>query len=207
MADYLSHTRPDPTEWQLSLLIAQHLFQRWGRPKVNLFASHQNHQLPCWFSQTRHPLAAASNALSQSWTGLSLYAFPPIPLLEKTLIKIREDQVEEVTVIAPSWLRRSWYHILLQMTCEIPLLLTCRRSLFSQCLPDKGVLYHTDLETLQLMAWKLSSMPYRTRTFLMQLSEGSSLPPMTSLERCTIADGRASLAGVVRGVRIPLAHL
>ena len=35
-----------------------------------------------------------------------------------------------------------------QMTCEIPLLLTRRRNLLSQCLPDKGVLYYTDLDTL-----------------------------------------------------------
>ena len=38
--------------------------------------------------------------------------------------------------------------------------------------------------------------------FLRQLSEQSSLPPVTPLERCTIADVRASLAGVTRGVRI-----
>ena len=69
---------------------------------MDLFASYRNHQLSCWFSRTSHPRAVASNALSQSWTGLSLHPFPPIPLLEKTLIKIREDQVEEVIVIAPS---------------------------------------------------------------------------------------------------------
>ena len=133
-------------------------------------------------------MAAASYALSQSWTGLSRYAFPLIPFLEKTLIKIKQDQVEEVIVITPSWPRRSWYHFLLQMTCEIPLLLTCRWNLLSQHLPDKSVLCHTDLETLRLMAWKLSGVPSRTRSFLMQLSEQSLLPPMTPLERCTIAE-------------------
>ena len=55
LADYLSHNRPDPIEWHLSPLIAQHLFWRWGRPQVDLFASHQNHQLPCWFSWDRSP--------------------------------------------------------------------------------------------------------------------------------------------------------
>ena len=45
---------------------------------------------------------AASDALSQPWTGLSLYTFPLIPLLEWMLVKIREDQVEEVIIIAPS---------------------------------------------------------------------------------------------------------
>ena len=91
---------------------------------MDLFASHLNHQHPIWFCRTIHPLAAASNALSQSWTRLSVYGYPPIPLLERTLIKIREDQAEEAIVIAPQWPRRSWYHLLLQMTCEIPLLFT-----------------------------------------------------------------------------------
>ena len=74
--------------------------------------------------------------------GMSLFAFPPIPLLERTLIKIREDQVEEVIVIAPSWPRRSWYNLLLQMACKIPLCLPLWGDLLSH-LPDKGVLSTT----------------------------------------------------------------
>ena len=73
--------------------------------------------LPHRFCRTGHLLVVVSDALSQTWMGLSLYAFPPIPLLERTLIKIREDQMEEVIVITPSWQRRSWYHLLLQMAC------------------------------------------------------------------------------------------
>ena len=119
---------------------------------MDLFVSHQNHQLPLWFCHTGHPLLAASNALSQSWTGLYLYTYPPIPLLERTLIKIREEQAEEAIAVAPCWPRRSWYHLLLQMACEIPLLLPRRQDLMSQYLPDKGTLYHTDLETIQLTA-------------------------------------------------------
>ena len=134
LAGYLSRNHPDPTEWHLLPLVAQHLFQYW-------------------FSRTGHPMVAASNALSQSWTGLYLFAYPPIPLLEKTLIKIREDQVNEVIVIAPTWARRSWYHLLLQMVCEIPFWLPHRHDLLSQCLPDK------------LTAWKLSGVPFRTKAF------------------------------------------
>ena len=81
--------------------MTQHLFQMWSIPQVDLFASHLNHQLPLWFCWTDHPLVAASNALSQLWTGLSLYAYPPIRLLERTLIKIRKDQAEEAVVITP----------------------------------------------------------------------------------------------------------
>ena len=105
LANFLSHNCPDPTEWHLSERVVLQLFQLWSTPKVDLFTSHLNHQLPLWFCQTGHPVAVALDALSQSWTGLSLYAFPLIPLLERTLVKIREDQADEVIVIAPSWPR------------------------------------------------------------------------------------------------------
>ena len=133
LADYLSHNHLDPTEWYLSPLIAQHLFQT--QTPSGPFHLSPNHQLPLWFCRNGHPLAAASNTLSQPWIGLSLYAYPPIPLLERTLIKIREDQVEAI-ITAPCWLRRSWYH-LLQMAGETPLLLPRRRNLLSQCLPNQ----------------------------------------------------------------------
>ena len=145
LAVYLSRNRPDPTEWHLSLLIAQCPFQVWGRPQVDLFASHQNHQFPLWFCQTGHPLAAASNVLSNHGQGCTSTPIlpvpsPPIAFLKRTLIKIREDQVEEAIIITPNWPRRSWYHLRLQMVCEIPLLLPCRWNLLSQHLPTKGVL-------------------------------------------------------------------
>ena len=92
--DYLLRNRPDPTEWHLLPLVAQHLFQVWGRPQVDLFASHLNHRLPCWLSRTGHPMAAGA--------GLYLFTYPLIPLLEKTLIKISEDQADKVIVITPS---------------------------------------------------------------------------------------------------------
>ena len=101
LADYLSQNRLHPTEWHLSPLIAQRLFQVWDRPQLDKFASHRNHQLPLWFCQTGLPLAVASNALSQPWMRMYIYAYPPIPLLARTLIKIWEDQAEEAIVITP----------------------------------------------------------------------------------------------------------
>ena len=93
-----------------------------------------------------------------------------IPLLERTLIKIIEDKEKEVMVVTPSWPRRSWYHVLLQIVCEIPLRLPVWGNFLSH-LPKKGVLYHTDVSTLQLTTYKLSGVPSRARAFLMQLSE------------------------------------
>ena len=137
----------DPTKWHL--LIAQCLFQRLCKPHVDLFDSHWNHQPSCWFSWTGHLTAAAFNTLSQPWTGLSLYSFPLIPLLEMTLIKIMEDQAEEVIVIILSSPRRSWYNLFLQITCEIPLLLTCRWDLCHNTCPTRVC--------STTLTWRLSS--------------------------------------------------
>ena len=111
------------------------------------------------------------------WTGLYLCPYPPIPLLERTLIKIREDQAEEAIALTLRWPRRSWFH-LLQMACEIPLLLPRRRDLMSQHLLDKAVLYHTNLETLQLTAW--TNPP--GRVISEATLEESSQPTVTPLE-------------------------
>ena len=106
----------------------------------------------------------------------------------------------------PTWLRRFWYH-LLQMACKIPLLFPGKKDLLSQCLPNKAMLFHADLKTLRLTAWKLSGIPSRVRAFQRQLSKQFLLPLETQLVQCTKAGVRVLLAGVAKGVRIPYARL
>jgi len=207
LADYLSRTRPDPTEWSLDQVTARKLFHMWGTPQIDAFASHQNCHLPVWFSRTHHPEAAACDALLQPWTGLSLYVFPPFPLLQKVLLKIREDRPEAVILITPTWPRRSWYHLLLQMACEVPLLLSIKMDLLSQRLAQKGTLYHSDLKTLKLAAWKLSGTPSRVLAFQKRLSPQPWQPHASPPEQSTMPDGMLSVAGVVNGKLIPFGHL
>jgi len=162
LADYLSRTRPDPTEWRLDRVTCKRLFHMWGTPQVDAFASHLNSHLPVWFSRTHHPEAAACDALLQPWTGLFLYVFPPFAMLQKVLLKIKGDRPEAVILIAPTWPRRSWYHLLLQMACEVPLLLTIKMDLLSQHLSQKGTLYHSDLKSLKLAACPRRCRPFRS---------------------------------------------
>jgi len=89
LVDYLSRTHPDPTEWRLDKVTTRKLFHMWGTPQIDVFASHQNSHLPVWFGRTDHPEAAACDALLQPWTGLFLYVFPPFPLLQKVLLKMK----------------------------------------------------------------------------------------------------------------------
>ena len=155
LADYLSRNRPDPTEWSLNPNAARKLFRRWGTPQLDLFASHLNHKVPLWFSRMEHQAAAGTDAFAQSWTGWYVYAYPPTNLILRTLTKIREDQTEAI-VLVPHWPRQSWFNLLWQMATETPVMLRPQSDLLSQTLVDKGTLYHPDLKTLNLTAWKLS---------------------------------------------------
>ena len=95
---------------------------------------------------------------------------------------------------------------LLQLTCEIPPLLPCRRDLLSQRLPNKGTPFHIDLKTLRLAAWKLSSVPYR-----ISISESAIKMTLTATRDTTrtVYKGRWNLllAGVVKGAKILFARL
>lgn len=72
--------------------------------------------------------------------------------LPQTLIKFREDGLEEAIVIVPHWPRRMWSPLLMKMATLLPNIFPVERDLLSQFLPDKGLLLQPDLETLQLSA-------------------------------------------------------
>ena len=99
---------------------------------IDLFASKSNHQLPVYCSREQDDRAFACNALSIDWTGMAAYAYPPISLLPKVLLKIeREDCV--VVLIAPRWPRQTWFHALLQLMVDVPLSLPEDKDTISEC--------------------------------------------------------------------------
>ena len=207
LADFLSRNRPDPTEWSLLPSVCQKLFQMWGQPQIDLFASLQNHQLPLWFSRHPCPQALAVDALAQPWTGWSVYAFPPINLIMKTLLKVRNEEVEDVILVVPFWPRKPWFPLLLQMTVDLPVQFRPRINLLSQRLAGAGELYHQDLATQRLTAWKLSGAPGARRVSqpLSQILQGepSGLPP----GRITIVNGHIFVSGATTGTSTPLVSL
>ena len=169
----------------------------WVRPQVDLFTSHRNHQL-LWFCRTSHLLVAASNALSQPWTGLSLHAYSPILLQEKT----DQDQggsgkrghchgspLAEEVLIPPSPPDDVRHPPLATMQTESPVTMPPRQG---HALPHQlgdppvdGV--GAEWRTLQDKGFSDAAI----RTILAATHDTS--------QRCTVADGRASLAGVERG--------
>ena len=157
LADFLSRNRPDPVEWSLADHLCNALWQRWGLPQIDLFASPLNHKLPVWFSRLPCQEAAGTDALTHCWRGRRVYAFPPFNLIPRTLFKIKRDQVGPAILITPYWPKRTWFPLVMSMAVEPPWILPADPNPLSQVLPDRGTLFHPDPQTLRLAAWKLNA--------------------------------------------------
>jgi hypothetical protein len=203
LADFLSRHRADSREWALCRPVVSKQFQLWGTPLIDLFASDRNCQVPMYCSMGADPAALKVDAFQLVWTGWEAFAFPPIALIQKTLNKVRAERAS-IVMVAPRWPRRPWYTDLLQLSCDVPRLLPIRQDLLSQQLPGKGTLFHEDLQTLHLVAWRLSGVPSVTKDFLTRLSR-SCWPHVDRLRGgFTTPDGRLGSAGVIHGISIPL---
>ena len=195
LADFLSRTRPDPTEWSLSTRACDRLFHRWGRPQIDLFASPQNHKLPMWFARLQCPGATAVDAFRQSWSGWRVYAFPPINLIQRVLLKIRSDRVDEAILVVPFWPRRPWFPLLLSLASDQPVRFRPEIALLSQRLAGKGILYHPDLLSLNLTAWRLNGALGDTPDTAPQSSAQPWRPSGPPPVLCTMAGGRPTQVG------------
>ena len=80
--------------------------QVMGKTAINLFASPQKHKLPMWFSRQQSQGATAVIAVTQTWRGLHVYDFPPKSLNQRSLFKIRDEEVVEAIVVVPYWEER-----------------------------------------------------------------------------------------------------
>lgn len=206
LADFLSRHRADPTEWALSRKVARRLFSLWGTPQIDLFANTDNHLCPAFCSLHPAPAAVCHDGLQMSWTGIHSYAFPPFALLTKVLAKVRDEKAE-LTLVAPNWPRRPWFPLLLSLLVDVPRLLPLQQDLLSQVLPAKGRLFHQDIRSLHLTAWRLSGVPSRHRAFLRRLATSRCQPSGPLPEASTTRGGLPSTVGVRHGISIPLQRL
>ena len=152
IADQLS--RPNAivqTEWTLCHRVLHLVWEAWGKPMVDLFATRFNNRLPIYASPVPDPKAWAIDALACSWSGLDAYAFPPLALLKKVLAKAEKD-APRLILIAPKWPAQQWYPDLLSLSHLPPLKLP---------VGDRGLLQprsgipHLRPQWLDLHAWLL----------------------------------------------------
>ena len=195
-ADALSRLRQLPTaEWTMRQDVCNHLFQRWGRPALDLFATVHNRRLPEFVTPLPHPQAWATDALAMDWTGLHAYLFPPFATLLQVLRKIQNTTSGEFILIAPCWPAQPWFPLLLDLIIDHPITLPPHPDLVTQ--GDRR-LPHPNLAVLHLHAWRLSSAKRRLQVFRDALPRRSlplfeAQPPQS-----TIPSGPFGVIGVTQ---------
>ena len=164
-ADLLS--RPNlviGSEWTLHQQVVQDLLHQWPAI-IDLFATSLTARLPVFFAPAWKPEATEVDAFLQPWDNLQAYAFPPIAIIRRVLLKLRASHHCDLTLIAPFWPQREWFPDLLELLSDIPIELPERQDLLRQ---PHFHLFHENLQMLRLTAWRLSSDSHAKQASLKQ---------------------------------------
>ena len=75
-----------------------------------------------YIAVSKAPCAFCSSvAFLQPWNNLQAYAFPPIAIIARVLLKLRASHTCDLTLIAPFWPQREWFPGILDLLSEIPM--------------------------------------------------------------------------------------
>jgi hypothetical protein len=152
LADLLSrNSGVIQTEWTLTHRSLSPLWESWGRPAIDLFATRFNNRLPLFVSPVEDPRAWAVDALTFPWTGLSAYAFPPIALIHRVLLKARLER-PRLILVAPHWPARPWFPLLLELSSAPPIPIPIEEGDLFQ---PRSLISHGNPGMLHLHGWLL----------------------------------------------------
>ncbi|PIK52323.1 reverse transcriptase [Apostichopus japonicus] len=144
-------------------------------------------------------------AFSISWEGMEAYAFPPLCLIQKVLLKLNLARTR-LLLFAPYWPRRPWFPILLDLLAGIPRSLPDSPHLVSL---GRARVSLPHLWSLNLTAWPLSGLDSERAPFLQTLPPWQHRPDGQAPSTLTIPNWHDSSNGVpiYRSVQIlPLRH-
>ena len=149
------------TEWTLHRYMLSQIFHFWEVPHIDLFATRLNNRLPVFVSPFHDPLAWTVDAMSLSWKGMIAYAFPPIPLLLKVVLKM-ESETCLVILIAPCWENHPYFPVLLSLLVAPATRLPWRQDLLIQ---PHSRFCHLKPKIFNLHAWLCCREVWRGRIF------------------------------------------
>ena len=140
------------TEWSLHQEVADALFEKWGQPNLDLFATRYNNKCRTYVSPVPDSQAWEVDALAIDWEGISAYAYPPQQILSQVLTKFQNTQNCRLIIVAPWWPIQAWFPILNSLAIQPPIQLPQWDKLLKQPRSD---LYHNNVKMLNLHAWLL----------------------------------------------------
>lgn len=150
-ADFLSRSKFLNTEFELNQKYFRRISHLFGKPNIDLFASHTNKKCKVYMSWFPDPDCVSVDAFTVNWNKYYFYAFPPFSLIGRVLQKIKQDRATGILIV-PNWPSQPWYPIFLELLTQDPIILG----------PDKNLLYSPSRElhplsnTLSLAAGRLS---------------------------------------------------
>ena len=154
------------SEWKLNPAVFRALMAQLGPCTVDLFASRLTAQLEMYMSWKPDPGAVATDALSQQWTCLRGYAFPPFSLIGRCLTKVRQEKVSRLVLIAPMWPTQPWFPVLQSMAVREPVMIPQTPDLL---LNHRGEVHPLITQgSLNLAAWLVSGNPLTVKEFQIQ---------------------------------------
>ena len=141
-----------------------------------------------------------TDAFSIPWKFKLCYLFPPFPLIQKCIQKIKQDQTDAL-LITPVWKSRPWYPLLLEMLTDRPVLLPLHPKLLH--LPMFPSQVHPLMKKkINLAVWPVSGNPFKSEGFLKGCPK-YCFPPGDPVQRnITSQHGNHLIAGVLGNRKI-----
>ncbi len=125
-ADLLSRSKRKDHDYRLSKKAFRLVDEHFGPHTIDLFASEQNNQIPRFCSRLPDPRATYVNAWTLNWNRENAYAFPPFPLIHRTLNHFLNTPQTAMTLICPAWPAAIWWPKLLSVLAARPIQLPLR---------------------------------------------------------------------------------
>ena len=101
-------------EWSLNQGVAKSLFDQFGKPKKDLFASCLNTKCTKHASYKPDPDAYQVNAFTLCWSDLNSYIFSPFSTAGRVLSKLAQNWLRAL-VIVPCWQTQLWFPQFVQL--------------------------------------------------------------------------------------------
>lgn len=140
-------------EFSLDPAVAVQLFNSWGKPDIDLFASRLNSKCDRFISLHPDPFAHLVDAFAQNWSGLLGYAFPPFILIGRVIRKAVRDGAS-LLLITPLWPSQAWFPLALTFSKELPVVLPQSPYLITDPEGRPSPLLRN--QSFYLLAWRIS---------------------------------------------------
>ena len=155
IADMESRRTFFKNQWQLKPKAFQTINHLWGPHSIDLFADRTTKLLPKYVSWMPDPGAIHTDAFTIPWNIWTRpFANPPWNLISRTLRKIIQEQISQITIVVPHWPSAIWFPLLQRLALCSPLLLT---PLAIRTTSPKTV-HPLQHQNWTLSVWKLSGL-------------------------------------------------